>query len=131
MGNIEIELPPLIIAGGYDPLNTENVEHFAELRVFADQILARFNLPPSTVVSSSKSDSKDTSISDSSISFHPSVSNKKRRQLLKSASVWCYTPHREHVGIVPLEDMDAAVSVVAIRSGGPRKLLWMGLLVSW
>jgi alpha-1,3/alpha-1,6-mannosyltransferase len=123
LGNIQIKLPPLIIAGGYDPLNIENVEHLAELRVLADQILARFNLPPSTVVSSSKSASKDTSISDMSISFYPSVSNEKRSQLLKSASVWCYTPHREHFGIVPLEAMDAAVPVVAIRSGGPMETI--------
>ncbi|KAL7514110.1 hypothetical protein ACHAXN_011337 [Cyclotella atomus] len=123
LGNLQMKLPPLIIAGGYDPLNIENVEHLAELKVLADQILARFNLPPSSVVSSSKSDSKDISISDMSIAFYPSVSNEKRSQLLKSASVWCYTPHREHFGIVPLEAMDAAVPVVAIRSGGPMETI--------
>jgi glycosyltransferase involved in cell wall biosynthesis len=123
LGDFQMKLPPLIIAGGYDPLNIENVEHLAELKVLADQILARFNLPPSSIVSSSKSDSKDISISDMSIAFYPSVSNEKRSQLLKSASVWCYTPHREHFGIVPLEAMDAAVPVVAIRSGGPMETI--------
>jgi glycosyltransferase involved in cell wall biosynthesis len=127
LGNIEIKLPPLIIAGGYDPLNIENVEHLAELRVLADQILARFNMPPSVVVSSSKSESMEAFQVDTSIAFYPSVSNEKRSQLLSSAAVWCYTPHREHFGIVPLEAMDAGVPVVGIRSGGPMETIVDGV----
>ncbi|ACI64913.1 hypothetical protein THAPS_263193, partial [Thalassiosira pseudonana CCMP1335] len=102
-GKSDIHLPPLIIAGGYDPLNVENVEHLAELRVVADEILAP------------------------SITFYPSISNDQRTQLLSSASVWCYTPHREHFGIVPLEAMDAGVPVVAIRSGGPMETIVDGV----
>ncbi|KAL7430865.1 hypothetical protein ACHAXH_006794 [Discostella pseudostelligera] len=96
-------LPPLIIAGGYDPLNVENVEYFAELRTLADAT----NGP--------------------CIIFLPSISDAKRTTLLSTASVWCYTPHREHFGIVPLEAMDAGVPVVAIRSGGPMETIVDGV----
>ncbi|KAL3794560.1 hypothetical protein HJC23_008016 [Cyclotella cryptica] len=126
LGDLQIEPPPLIIAGGYDPLNIENVEHLAELRVLADQILKRYDLPPSVVISSSKSDSAESPcpvLNKATISFYPSVSNEKRHKLLSCASVWCYTPHREHFGIVPLEAMDAGVPVVAIRSGGPTETI--------
>merc|ERR1719401_1965117 len=51
----------------------------------------------------------------------------KRAQLLTHASVWCYTPHREHFGIVPLEAMDAGVPVVAINSGGPKETIVDGV----
>ena len=123
-------LPQLIIAGGYDPLNVENVEHLAELRTLADQILDKNNLPKSTVCSPSKFVNDDTILEGTekaSIVFHPSISNTKRTQLLSCASVWCYTPHREHFGIVPLEAMDAGVPVVAIRSGGPMETIVDGV----
>merc|ERR1711862_319229 len=100
-------LPPLIIAGGYDPLNLENIQHLAELRQLADEILKRYNLQLSTVRSSNKVEKEaDGILQNATITFLPSVSNTKRSQLLSSASVWCYTPHREHFGIVPLEAMD-------------------------
>ncbi|KAL7539109.1 hypothetical protein ACHAXR_009036 [Thalassiosira sp. AJA248-18] len=141
-GDTTANLPPLIIAGGYDPLNVENVEHLSELRVLADEILDRYNLPRSTVCSPSRSSTstdddalevQDSSgrpnphLQNASIAFHPSISNAKRTQLLSSASVWCYTPHREHFGIVPLEAMNAGVPLVAIRSGGPMETIVDGV----
>ena len=135
-GNLTIKLPPLIIAGGYDPLNVENVEHLAELRSLADTILSSYNLPRSKVHSPSSTSSQDSASTatssnqqenDATIEFHLSISNAKRKQLLASASVWCYTPHREHFGIVPLEAMDAGVPVVAIRSGGPMETIVDGV----
>lgn len=130
-GDLTIKLPPLIIAGGYDPLNVENVEHLSELRTLADTILARYDLPRSKVHSPSSSKDSTTAATtqqeNASIEFHLSISNTKRKQLLASACVWCYTPHREHFGIVPLEAMDAAVPVVAIRSGGPMETIVDGV----
>lgn len=126
-------LPPLIIAGGYDPLNVENVEYFAELRTLADAILNRYNLPQSIVCSPSKSSSVvddillDAKANGPCIIFLPSISDAKRTTLLSTASVSCYTPHREHFGIVPLEAMDASVPVVAIRSGGPMETIVDGV----
>lgn len=126
------DLPPLIIAGGYDPINAENVEHLAELRVLGDEILARYSLPRSTVCPPSKSGAPVDDILGGitrgpSIAFLPSISNARRTQLLATASVWCYTPHREHFGIVPIEAMDAGVPVVAIRSGGPMETIVDGM----
>ena len=129
-------IPPLLIAGGYDPRNVENVEHLSELRVIADEILDRYNLPSSAVCSPSKSSSGDDTLDHDKSTYHanqklkharivfyPSISNARRKQFLASASVWCYTPHREHFGIVPLEAMDAGVPVVAIKSGGPMETI--------
>eukprot|EP00986_Skeletonema_menzelii_P013505 scaffold7923_cov154-Skeletonema_menzelii.AAC.12 len=129
-GDFTVKLPPLIIAGGYDPMNVENVEHLSELRTLADIILARHNLPPSKVYSPSSDQDSSTSAmtqGNASIEFYLSISNTKRKQLLSSACLWCYTPHREHFGIVPLESMDAAVPVVAIRSGGPMETIVDGV----
>jgi len=132
-------VPPLMIAGGYDPLNVENVEHLAELRSIADGILRRHDLPLSTVVSPSSNSTESRNclpvkteehhqlLKFASITFLPSVSNAIRNKLLSSASMLCYTPHREHFGIVPLEAMDAGVPVVAIRSGGPMETIVDGV----
>lgn len=120
-----VSLPSLIIAGGYDPQNVENVEHLTELRALADQILAQYDLNKSTLYHPNRT---DAIIDDGPcIVFLPSITNTRRSQLLASASVWVYTPHLEHFGIVPLEAMDAGVPVVAVNSGGPRETIVDGV----
>ena len=91
-------IPDLVIAGGYDPRNVENVEHLAELKQLA----------------------RDLGI-DQNTTFAPSVGDDERAELLRSALCVVYTPHREHFGIVPLEAMYAGSPVIAVNSGGPKE----------
>jgi len=91
-------IPNLVIAGGYDPRNVENVEHLAELK----QLAAELGIGQYTT-------------------FAPSVGDDERAQLLRSALCVVYTPHREHFGIVPLEAMYAGSPVIAVNSGGPKE----------
>lgn len=51
-------VPPLVVAGGYNPRNVENVQHLAELRTLAHDTL---------------------SLPTSSVSFRPSVIDSERR----------------------------------------------------
>jgi alpha-1,3/alpha-1,6-mannosyltransferase len=48
-----------------------------------------------------------------------SISNEKRKSLLKGALAVLYTPENEHFGIVPCEAMYCNVPVLADNSGGP------------
>lgn len=96
-------LPPLIIAGGYDPRNKENAEYLTELQ--------------------------DLSMSlkiNEDIEFRPSVTDEDRASLLRSALCVVYTPFREHFGIVPLEAMYAGSAIVALNSGGPKETVQDG-----
>ena len=88
----------VVIAGGYDSRNDENKEYLIELKKI----------------------SKDLRI-DSHITFAPSISDSERASLLQTSLCVCYTPHREHFGIVPLEAMYAGSPVIAINSGGPKE----------
>jgi alpha-1,3/alpha-1,6-mannosyltransferase len=91
---------PLIIAGGYDIRNIENVEYLQELRKLAQQLCI-----------------------DTSIHFRPSISDSERAELLQTAVCIVYTPHLEHFGIVPLESMYAGRPVLAVKSGGPMETI--------
>lgn len=96
-------LPRLIISGGYDPRNAENVEYLSELKKMAKSL----NINEYT-------------------DFRPSVSDQERAIILQSAICVVYTPHREHFGIVPLEAMYAGSAVVAGNSGGPIETIING-----
>ena len=106
MGALRLSLPPetfeklhLVVAGGYDPSNAENVAHLSELRSLASSL----------------------SLSASVVSFRPSVSDAERASLLQAALLVVYTPRREHFGIVPLEAMYAGCAVLAVDEGGPKE----------
>jgi alpha-1,3/alpha-1,6-mannosyltransferase len=91
-----IQLPPIIIAGGYDVKNVENVEYRAELQAYCQE----HNLTEH-------------------VTFLQSISDATRCQLLHGALVVVYTPTNEHFGIVPLEAMYSETPVICVNSGGP------------
>ncbi|KAL0221720.1 hypothetical protein RCL1_001574 [Eukaryota sp. TZLM3-RCL] len=90
----------LVLAGGYDPRVSENVQVFNYLQ----DLVKQFNLEDRVV-------------------FVPSFSRKQHLSLLKMArnGLLVYTPSNEHFGIVPIESMAAMVPVVAVNSGGPTE----------
>lgn len=93
----------LVIAGGYDPMNSENVEHFRELvHLVIDQDLA------------------------DRVFFLKSPSDALKVSLLKRCVCLLYTPSHEHFGIVPLEAMYYGKPVVAVNSGGPKETIVHG-----
>lgn len=96
--------PPLVVAGGYDTRNMENVQYLIELKELANKLGI-----------------------ESQTKFRPSVSDEERAILLQSAICVVYTPHREHFGIVPLEAMFAGSAVIAIKSGGPKETILDGI----
>jgi alpha-1,3/alpha-1,6-mannosyltransferase len=92
----KFQQPEIILAGGYDTRNSENVEHLNELKELAAQLQL-------------------------DVSFRCSISDVERAELLHSALVVVYTPSNEHFGIVPLEAMYAGTCVVAVNNGGPKE----------
>jgi alpha-1,3/alpha-1,6-mannosyltransferase len=84
----------LVIAGGYDKHNIENIEYRIELQQLANQLHVQ-------------------------VDFRQSISDTERTELLHTATVVVYTPTNEHFGIVPLEAMYAGTPVIACNSGGP------------
>ena len=97
----EIKLPRLVVAGGYDTQNVENVEYRSELGQLARKL--RLN-----------------------VDFKLSVSDAERSRLLRTALAVVYTPSHEHFGIVPLESMYASTPVIAVDSGGPKESIVNG-----
>jgi glycosyltransferase involved in cell wall biosynthesis len=95
-------LPPLIVAGGYDVNNVENVEYMGELQSLAKELKI-------------------------GVTFQRSISEQERVSLLRDALCVVYTPHLEHFGIVPLETMAAGTPVVAVNSGGPKETVVDGV----
>jgi alpha-1,3/alpha-1,6-mannosyltransferase len=86
----------VVIAGGYDPKNIENIEYRIELQQLAERLQVQHM-----------------------IDFRHSISDLERNELLHSATMVVYTPSHEHFGIVPLEAMYAYTPVIACHNGGP------------
>ena len=93
----------LVLAGGYDPQNEENISHLAELHAHA--------------VAADVAER---------VTFLKSPSDAAKRALLRAATAVIYTPDREHFGIVPLEAMYCGTPVVAAASGGPLETVVSG-----
>lgn len=90
----------LVIAGGYDSRNIENVEHYDELTVISENL-----------------DLKDN------VTFFRSPSDEIKVKLLHRCKLLFYTPTNEHFGIVPLEAMYLSRPVIAVNSGGPTETI--------
>jgi alpha-1,3/alpha-1,6-mannosyltransferase len=89
-------MPPLIIAGGYDTKNVENVEYRGELQRLVEELKV-------------------------TVDFRLDITDPERATLFQRALCVVYTPDKEHFGIVPLEAMYAGTPVLAVNSGGPME----------
>lgn len=93
----------LVIAGGYDTRLKENVEHYEELRLCAEQYqVSRI------------------------VYFYKNITHEEKVALLKHCDVFLYTPSKEHFGIGPLEAMYMGKPVIAINDGGPVETVLHG-----
>ncbi|CRL02260.1 CLUMA_CG015102, isoform A [Clunio marinus] len=90
----------LVIAGGYDSLNTENREHYEELLVIMENLGLK-----------------------DKVTFERSPSDEVKVKLLHQCKLLYYTPTNEHFGIVPLEAMYMKRPVIAVSSGGPTETI--------
>ncbi|CAG4955224.1 unnamed protein product [Parnassius apollo] len=90
----------LIMAGGFDPINLENMEHYIELTDLAAEL-----------------DIEDK------VTFMKSPNDTEKVSLLYHCKALVYTPSNEHFGIVPLEAMYYKKPVIAVNSGGPTETI--------
>lgn len=90
----------LIMAGGYDPINLENIEHYNELTGLAAELDI-----------------------ENKVTFMKSPKEVEKVSLLYNCKALVYTPSNEHFGIVPLEAMYFSKPVIAVNSGGPTETI--------
>lgn len=90
----------LVLAGGYDSRNLENLEHHDELTVIAENLELK-----------------------EKVTFLRSPSDEVKVKLLNRCRLLFYTPTNEHFGIVPLEAMYLSRPVIAVNSGGPTETI--------
>jgi alpha-1,3/alpha-1,6-mannosyltransferase len=102
----------LVIAGGYDPRNSENLAYLQELQQLADSLRLKHATAKTVITAQGLPP-------DIQVLFCPSITNTFKTALLISANLLIYTPRNEHFGIVPLEAMLAGVPVLAANEGGP------------
>jgi alpha-1,3/alpha-1,6-mannosyltransferase len=111
----------LVLAGGYDPRNTENSHTHQHLQELSDSLgLSHATRRDHGASAGILSDE------DADVIFLLSIPNELKVRLLQSASLLVYTPENEHFGIVPLEAMLAGVPVLATNTGGPLETIYDG-----
>jgi alpha-1,3/alpha-1,6-mannosyltransferase len=102
----------LLIAGGYDQLNQENVAYYPYLQHCAK--LAGLTI-------------SDYPITTGDVIFLRSFSESERYFLFQNSLSILYTPANEHFGIVPIEAMFNQRIVIAVNSGGPLESIEHGI----
>ena len=102
----------LVVAGGFDAGNRENVEYLAEL----ERLCSSLRL----------SHARDLKRKDCRVIFAPSVDERQKAELMRSACALLYTPQDEHFGIVPVEAQSRGLPVIAMNSGGPKETVQHG-----
>lgn len=90
----------LIMAGGFDPINLENIEHHNELTGLAAELDI-----------------------ENKVTFMKSPNDIEKVSLLYNCNALIYTPSNEHFGIVPLEAMYFSKPVIAVNNGGPTETI--------
>ncbi|KAI9291941.1 putative asparagine-linked glycosylation 2 transcript variant 1 [Neoconidiobolus thromboides FSU 785] len=107
----------LIIAGGYDIENLENIEHLKELINLTQELNLSYQVYFNSMID-------NTLIQGTTqVLFLPSFNEKQRRYLLNNSLCLIYTPTGEHFGIVPIEAMYCKLPVIAVNSGGPKETI--------
>ncbi|EFO91482.1 hypothetical protein CRE_11767 [Caenorhabditis remanei] len=89
----------LVIAGGYDKKNPENIQHYEEL----------------------KNHQVNLELPDNQVTFLRSPTDEQKINIIRKSRAVLYTPDREHFGIVPVESMYLGTPVIAVNTGGPRE----------
>ena len=86
----------LVIAGGWDPMVSENVENEKELIS-----LAKYNGI------------------EKNVELKKNITDEEKWNLISEATAVIYTPMNEHFGIVPIEALSVGTPVIACNTGGP------------
>lgn len=105
----------LVIAGGYDRLNSENILYYEKLQ----QDIDRLDIPRDQVAFA-KSPGKFN------CAAYFLLGDAEKIELYRRSSMVIYTPTNEHFGIVPLEGMYMRSCVVATNTGGPTETVVHG-----
>ncbi|CAI4232729.1 unnamed protein product [Auanema sp. JU1783] len=95
----------LIIAGGFDKLNSENSECYKDLVDLSERL----------------------EIPSKCITFLKSPDDNVKVNVIRNSTAVLYTPSNEHFGIVPVEAMYLGVPVIAVKSGGPLETVNHGV----
>jgi len=109
----------LVVAGGHDPRNTENIEYATALQSLATKL----HLSHDTITPPFTTSATTATTDEIDVLFLHNIPSWLKSHLLSTAQILTYTPANEHFGIVPLEAQLHGTPVLAIPSGGPLETI--------